>query len=137
MPEAFDAEIGNLKAALQPGKYLKFPEVLCSDIVNTPYNKGKLKNMVYEGISPSADPRSGWSSAYVSKFGSEPSNGEAQLYDAMMLASFALYSRRDSETLNEAIMGGATGAMVKCAMAGQPQIFRIHSPDWRPMTILT
>lgn len=104
MLEAFDREIGNLKAGLQPHTYLKFPEVLCSDIVNTPYSKRKLKNMVYEGISPSADPRSGWLPAYISKFESEPTNGEAQLYDALMLASFAIYSRRDSETLNEAIM---------------------------------
>lgn len=102
--ESFDEEIGKLKAALAPREYLHFPEVLCSDIVNTPYLKHRLKNMVYEGISPSADPRSGWLAAYVSRFGAEPANGEAHLYDAVMLASFAIYSRCDSETLNDAIM---------------------------------
>lgn len=104
MLETFDNEIGKLKAELPSGSYLRFPEVLCADIVNTPANVGKLRNMVYEGISPGADPRSGWLPAYVSKFKSEPAASEAQLYDALLLASLAIYSRQDSEGLNDAIM---------------------------------
>lgn len=102
--EALDTEIGKLKAGLKIHEYLKFPEILCSDIVNSPGVKGKLKNMIYEGISPGADPRSGWLSAYVGKFDVEPVAGEAQLYDAMMLAAFSIFSRQENETLNEAIM---------------------------------
>lgn len=102
--ETFDKEIGKLKAALKQGEYLRFPEVLCSDIVNTPDAKGKLRHMIYEGIDPSADPRSGWLSAYVGKFGTEPMAGEAQLYDALMLAAFSIFSKQETETLNEAIM---------------------------------
>lgn len=102
--EALDAEIGKLKAGLKIHEYLKFPEILCSDIVNSPGVKGKLKNMIYEGISPSADPRSGWLSAYMGKFGEEPVAGEAQLYDALMLAAFSIFSRQENEKLNDAIM---------------------------------
>lgn len=102
--EALDAEIGKLKEGLKMHEYLKFPEILCSDIVNSPVVKGKLKNMIYEGISPSADPRSGWLSAYIGKFGAEPASGEAQLYDALMLAAFSIFSRQENEQLNNAIM---------------------------------
>lgn len=102
--ETVDAEIGNLKAGLKVHEYLKFPDILCSDIVNAPGVKGKLKNMIYEGISPSADPKSGWLSAYMGKFGVEPVAGEAQLYDAIMLAAFSIFSRQKSEKLNDAIM---------------------------------
>lgn len=102
--EVLDAEIGKLKAGLKIHEYLKFPEILCSDIVNSPGVKGKLKNMIYEGISPSADPRSGWLSAYVAKFGAEPIAGLAQLYDALMLAAFSIFSRQENEKLNDAIM---------------------------------
>lgn len=102
--EALDAEIGKLKAGLKIHEYLKFPEILCSDIVNSPGVKGKLKNMVYEGVSPSADPRSGWLSAYIAKFSTEPASGEAQLYDALMLAAFSIFSRQENEKLNDAIM---------------------------------
>lgn len=102
--EALDAEIGRLKAGLKTHEYLKFPEILCSDIVNAPDVKGKLRNMIYEGISPAADPRSGWLSAYIGRFGAEPAAGEAQLYDALMLAAFSIFSRQENETLNDAIM---------------------------------
>lgn len=101
---AFDGEIGKIKAKLKPHEYLMFPEVLCSDIVNSSGAKGSLRNMIYEGVSPSADPRSGWTTAYVGKFGAEPYAGEAQLYDALMLSAFAIHSRQESESLNEAIM---------------------------------
>lgn len=101
---AFDDEIGKLKAAAGAGGVFKFPSVLCSDAVNSPRLKGKIKNLRYEGICPTADPRSGWVSAYMGRFGAAPTNGEAQLYDAMMLAAYSLFSKRDGETLNDAIM---------------------------------
>lgn len=145
MLEAFDGEIGKLKAALQAHEYLEFPDVLCSDVVNTSANRARLKNIVYEGISPSADPRSGWLPAYVSKFGAEPAGGEAQLYDALMLTAFAICSRHDAETLNEAIMrvvdgrdgdvcDGWTAAdlqttFARLASGGSPDIRGVTS-DW-------
>lgn len=143
--EALDAEIGKLKAGLKIHEYLKFPEILCSDIVNSPGIKGKLKNMIYEGISPGADPRSGWLPAYIGKFGAEPMTGEAQLYDALMLASFSIISKQENEQLNDAIMrvvdgrdgnvcNGWTAADLqqtfsRLAAGGNPDIRGVSS-DW-------
>lgn len=101
---SFDDEIGKLRARLGAGEILRFPEVLCSDVVNSPELKGKIKNLRYEGICPSADPRSGWVGAYLGRFGIAPTSGEAQLYDALMLAAYSIFSKRESETLNDAIM---------------------------------
>lgn len=88
---SFDDEIGKLRARLEAGEILRFPEVLCSDVVNSPELKGKIKNLRYEGICPSADPRSGWVGAYLGRFGIAPTSGEAQLYDALMLATYSLF----------------------------------------------
>lgn len=111
---AFDREIGKLKSELEEHDYLRFPKVLCSDVANSPKIKGNVSNLVYEGISPGADPRSGWTSAYVGRNGEEPLNGEAQFYDALLLASYALFSHREGEALNDAIMrivDGRDGAL--------------------------
>ena len=84
---AFDEEIGALK---EKSRNFKFPLVLCSDIMNSPNLSGRLKNLTYEGLSPCASPSSGFSTAYNVKFGCEPSNGEAHLYDAISLLTLAL-----------------------------------------------
>lgn len=42
-----------------------------------------------EGISMGSNPESGFDVAYFAKFGEYPIGGEAQLYDALMLAAFA------------------------------------------------
>lgn len=101
---AFDREIGKLKSGLGEHEALHFPKVLCSDVVNSPKVKGKVSNLEYEGISPSADPRSGWVAACMGRKGNEPINGEAQFYDALLLASYALFAQREGEVLNDAIM---------------------------------
>ena len=84
---AFDEEIGALK---EKSSNFKFPLVLCSDIMNSPNLSGRLKNLTYEGLSPCASPSSGFSTAYNVKFGCEPSNGEAHLFDAISLLTLAL-----------------------------------------------
>lgn len=84
---AFDNEVGMLK---ENSKNFKFPLVLCSDVMNSPNLSGQLKNLTYEGLSPCAAPSSGFAKAYNVKFGCEPSNGEAHLYDAISLLTLAL-----------------------------------------------
>ena len=84
---AFDEEIGALK---EKSSNFKFPLVLCSDVMNSPNLSGRLENLTYEGLSPCASPSSGFSTAYNVKFGCEPSNGEAHLFDAISLLTLAL-----------------------------------------------
>lgn len=84
---AFDEEIGALK---EKSSNFKFPLVLCSDIMNSPNLSSRLENLTYEGLSPCASPSSGFSTAYNVKFGCEPSNGEAHLFDAISLLTLAL-----------------------------------------------
>ena len=84
---AFDEEIGALK---EKSRNFKFPLVLCSDIMNSPNLSCRLENLTYEGLSPCASPSSGFSTAYNVKFGCEPSNGEAHLFDAISLLTLAL-----------------------------------------------
>lgn len=47
-------------------------------------------NMI-EGVAVSPDPNSGFATLYESRFGKSPSNGVPQLYDAMMMASYAAF----------------------------------------------
>ena len=101
---AFDEKIGKLKEEAGGEEYFEFPKLLCSDMVNSELLKGRLKNMYYEGISPSADPQSGFISAYTAKFGEEPVNGEAHLYDSFLLLSYALSAMNEGETINDAIL---------------------------------
>lgn len=108
----FDRVIGDLKEKhAAEGSALFYPHVLCSDMVNSPKLSGRISNLRYEGVNPSADPRSGWAAAYLGRFGLEPGNGEAQFYDALLLSAFSL---RDGENLNDAIMrvvDGRDGAL--------------------------
>lgn len=83
---------------------LSFPPVICSDVVNSAEIASSLTGNTYEGISPCADPSSGFLHAYTSQFGSEPINGEAHLYDAVMMLSFALSAQTDQESLNETLL---------------------------------
>lgn len=100
----FDKEVGRIMTESGSSDPLKYPHVLCSDVVNSPKLKGKIGNLRYEGINPSADPRSGWVAAYQGRFGDEPQNGEAQFYDALMLAAFSVFARQEEEPLNNAIL---------------------------------
>lgn len=102
---AFDEEYGKL---LEENERLHFPMTLCSNVVNSPLLAGKLKNRMYEGIAPCANPTSGFVSAYRTRFGEEPGNGEAQLFDAFLLVAYAL-SIPDAEGLNDAILKAVDG----------------------------
>lgn len=97
----FDETIGELQQC-EKGVF-KLPMVLCSDMMNTPSLSSKLKNMRYEGIAPTADPETAFVSAYKEKFGEEPVNGEAHVFDAIVLTAYALTARTVDENLNDAI----------------------------------
>lgn len=84
---AFDQEYGLLKG---DNDYLKFPSLLCSDVVNSADVASRLVNREYEGVSPSANPASGFTSAYRERFGIEPVSGEAHLFDAVIMIAYAL-----------------------------------------------
>lgn len=99
----FDTAIGEMKAA-DTKRDFEFPLLLCSDIMSTASLGDKLKNMQYEGTCPTANPETGFISAYKAKFGEEPVSGEAHIFDALMLTAYALTAKTDSETLNEAIL---------------------------------
>ena len=98
---AFDDEIGRLKSA---DSKFNFPLLLCSDMMNSVTMASRLKHMNYEGVSPTADPQSGFISAYAVRFGEHPVNGEAHLYDAAMLLAYALTVKTESELLWQAIL---------------------------------
>lgn len=44
-----------------------------------------------EGVAPYADPATGFQVAYEERFGSSPAGGEAQVYDAILLAGFTAF----------------------------------------------
>ena len=97
----FDDEIGKLKGTAST---LDFPLLLCSDMMNSATMASQLKNMSYEGVSPTADPQSGFVSAYVARFGEMPINGEAHYYDAITLLACALTAKTDGELLWQAML---------------------------------
>lgn len=93
----FDKTIGEMKAASKNGSF-EFPLVLCSDIMSTASLGDKLTNMQYEGIAPTANPETGFISAYKTKFGEEPVNGEAHIFDALMLTAYALTAKTEQDS---------------------------------------
>lgn len=95
----FDDEFGKLKANTRE---LRFPTVLCTDIVNSSDIAARHLNRIYEGVSPSAHPASGFTTAYKEKFGAEPISGEAQLFDAVTMLAYAL-AAAESRNLNECL----------------------------------
>ncbi len=97
----FDDEIGRLKGTAST---LDFPLLLCSDMMNSATMATQLKNMSYEGVSPTADPQSGFVSAYMARFGEMPINGEAHYYDAITLLAYALTAKTDDELLWQAML---------------------------------
>lgn len=80
--------------------------LLFSDTANSPElisTLGAESNGV-EGISMVADPTTGFSIAYEVEFGTRPSMGEAQVYDAVMTACYAArHSSIHGLTINESI----------------------------------
>lgn len=96
---AFDRAIGSL---IDDTDEFLFPFIICSDAMNTPSLTSQLKNYSYEGLSPCAAPSSGFRTAYNVRFGSEPSNGEAHLYDAISLLTLSLSI--DSKNVDNGIL---------------------------------
>ena len=138
---AFDEEIGKIKLA---DKQFKFPIILCSDMMNSVRLASSLKNHNYEGISPDADPESGFTNAYITKFDDVPMSGEAHFYDAVLLLEYALTAKAAKEKLNDAIhrvVDGRNGnerswlpadlhnTLVELQQGGQPNLKGVTS-DW-------
>ena len=96
---AFDDEVNRLKEGV--GSF-RFPNVICSDVMNSPMLADKLSALCYEGVSPCAAPVSGFAEAHRVRFGTAPANGAAHLYDALMLLGYAL-TVNDGD-LDEAIL---------------------------------
>lgn len=82
------------------------PRLMFSDIAMTAeiLQWGDISDFA-EGVSPYADPESGFEIAYKARFGVEPGTKEAQLYDALMIVQFAFTAMEKGlrENLNEAI----------------------------------
>lgn len=105
----FDNEYGVLKGDKD---YLKFPALLCADVVNSTDVAPRLVNREYEGVSPSANPASGFTSAYRERFGVEPVSGEAHLFDAVTMVAYALAADGDADisyTLHRLLESGGSG----------------------------
>lgn len=62
-----------------------------------------------EGVAPYADPSTGFEVAFHERFGRPPYMGEAQIYDALMLAALALYVSEEGENLNDALRRVVSG----------------------------
>lgn len=89
-----------------PDMNLKKPWILCSDVAYSATLPELLSSdFRMEGIALSAEPASGFSTAYRVKYGEESLNGEAHLYDAFMLLFYglAVMQNKDGITLNEAL----------------------------------
>lgn len=97
----FDNEIERLKGE---DDYIDFPMLLSSDIMNSSSLSSKISNLYYEGISPSTNPQSGFVSAYTAKFNENPVNGEAHLFDSILLLSYALTAMDENESINDAML---------------------------------
>lgn len=95
----FDTEVNRLKESTEQ---FKFPHIICSDVMRSLTLANQLTALQYEGLSPSAAPISGFDEAHQAKFGEEPANGTAHLYDAFMLLAYALTINGDN--LNDAIL---------------------------------
>ena len=97
-------------AAMKGDKYyIDFPTVLCSDVVSSSTLASKLTSLHYEGVSPTSDPSSGFTKAYLARYGEEPMVGEPQLFDALLMLSYGLVARQKGETLNEALLRITSG----------------------------
>jgi len=99
----FDDELGKIVEEEQT-YWIDFPNLLCANSMNSSSLKGKIdKAYYYEGFAPISDPSTGFTTAYISRFGEEPTTGEAQLYDGLCLLAYALTIESDVQKLNDAI----------------------------------
>lgn len=94
-----------LKKYLETHSLSSLPPVYCSDTLNSNELEGKSLNFIYEGLSPTANPNSGFVNYYHSRFSANPKNGEVQLYDAVMMIYYGLvYARTSGESLNTSML---------------------------------
>ncbi|MDE6577974.1 MAG: ABC transporter substrate-binding protein [Muribaculaceae bacterium] len=94
-----------LKKYLDSHPLSSLPSIFCSDTLNSSELEGKSLNFIYEGLSPTANPNSGFINHYHSKFSQNPKNGEAQLYDAVMMVYYGLVSSLSSgDSLNASML---------------------------------
>ncbi len=111
----FDEEVGRLKAAGGPA--FTFPSLLCADMMYSNTLEGRLKAMAYEGVSPTADPVSGFISAFKARFGIDPAGGDAHFYDALLLTAYSLATMQASgKTLDG---GGVLNAAILQTVDGR------------------
>lgn len=105
----FDNELERLRASTDG--YFEFPLLLCSDMMNSHHLLTRLKYPRYEGLSPSAAPETGFLSSYKARFGEEALAGEAHLYDAILMLTYALthQSIHKTENLNASILAIVEG----------------------------
>ena len=84
-------------------------QVYCSDMMMSASLPARLTHR-YKGLAPCADPKSGFDEAYKQRFGEEPVNGEAHLYDAFSLVALAAtVSQRTGQGMNEAMVAVIDG----------------------------
>ena len=96
----FDNEVTEIGREIEESKkgFLYHPRILCSDAFYAMNIASTTKMDMYEGIDISADPSSGFITAYQLRFGEQMMNGEAQFYDAMLMLTYAF--------LRQEVMGG-------------------------------
>ena len=83
--------------------------VYCSDMMMSATLPAKLSHK-YKGLAPSLAPGVGFSEAYREKFGDEPVNTEAAVYDALSLVAYAaVVQQRTGQGLNEAMVAAIDG----------------------------
>ena len=79
--------------------------IYCTDSFVTEKIAAGVKNYDYEGVDISASPESGFIEAYQDRFGREPENGEAQLFDAVYMLSYAAaFQLHSGGSLNDALL---------------------------------
>lgn len=104
---ALDDEMTNIRKEVKNSNtgYFYAPRILCSDSFVSNAIASKVQTDIYEGIDMWADPTSGFSNAYLVKNGEQMVNGEAQLYDALQLLTYAFVRKNYTQQtdLNQAI----------------------------------
>ena len=83
--------------------------VYCSDMMMSATLPAKLSHK-YKGLAPSLAPGVGFSEAYRERFGSEPVNTEAAVYDALSLVAYAAaVQQQTGKSMNEAMVTAIDG----------------------------
>ncbi|MBP3511030.1 MAG: hypothetical protein J6K19_03190 [Prevotella sp.] len=126
---AFDDEIKRLKE--EWGNMFTFPSLFCSDMMYSNPLEGRLNAMTYEGISPTADPTSGFIDAFKAHIGREPAGGSAHFYDALLLAAYSLATLQASGKMPDG--GEALSAAILQTVDGRDA----WSGSWMPADMHT